>query len=102
MYQLVVLLTAGTGGVAGLRAFEKQTLPILKSHGGTLVTAFTPDATGHEHAPDEIHVIRFPSKKAFESYRRDPRILELSEERRAAIASTVVYASAGVVDYDLG
>ncbi len=98
MISMVVLLKAGTDGLPGLRRYEEQILPILREHGGKLIVAFNPMDTGAD-APDEIHVIQFPSEQKLQAYRDDARTLSLSAQRQTAIASTTVYASNQVIEY---
>lgn len=99
MLRIVALLYAGASGPEALRSFERRALPLVKEHGGRLLLAFAPEdrAAG---APDEIHVLEFPSRAAFEGYRSDPRVLALAEQRAAAIARSEVYLAAEVIAYE--
>ena len=97
--QILAMLYAGADGLDGLRAFERQAIPILREHGGTLVRAFEPEAAGTGDTPHEIHLLEFPSSEAFAAYRSDPRLAALSELRERGISRTVVYVSARDVEY---
>jgi len=97
--QVVVLLRAGEPGLAGLREYERQVLPVLREHGGRLLAAFEPVKTSPD-APDEIHVLEFPSTEHLQAYRNDPRIEALAALRESAISATTVYVSERSVDYD--
>lgn len=100
MLHIVALLYAGDGGVPALRAFERQAIAILRSHGGNLISALAPAPAPDGTEPDEIHLLTFPSLTAFEAYRNDPRLAALSDERAHAIRQTVVYTAAETVSYD--
>lgn len=96
--QVVVLLRAGAAGIAGLRAYEHKALPILREHGGKLISAFVPAQAG-DGIPDEVHVLEFPSAAHLEAYRDDTRIVALAPERNAALSATTVFVSEQFVDY---
>jgi uncharacterized protein (DUF1330 family) len=98
MIHVLAMITAGEEGVEGLRSYEARVLPIVRSHGGRLLSAFVPRGDGLNR-PDEIHLLEFPSDESFASYRTDPRVQALSVQRARAIASTVVYVSAEIIDY---
>ena len=98
MYQVLVFLTAGDGGIDSLRSFERKALRIIESHGGRLVTAFAPEAHDNAEKPDEVHLLEFPAKRDFLAYRNDPKVTEMASERAAAISNTLVYTSAHIVD----
>lgn len=98
MLRIVALLYAGATGPDGLRAFEGRTLPLLRSHGGRLLLAIAPEDAGD--GPDEIHVLEFPSRDAFDAYRADPRVLALADERAAAISRSEVYTAHAPISYD--
>ena len=48
--------------------------------------------------PDEIHVVSFGDRAAFEAYRTDPAIAALASTRDEVIARTVVW-SGRAIDY---
>jgi uncharacterized protein (DUF1330 family) len=96
--QVVVLLRAGDPGLVGLREFERKVLPVLREHGGRLVYAFEPEKTAPD-APDEIHILEFPSREHLEAYRGDPRLAKLAALRESAISATTVYVAERSVDY---
>lgn len=100
MFQVLVLLSHDSASVDSFRKFELKALAIVRSHGGRLISAFAPDKAGDENAPDEIHLLEFPSQKAFEAYRVDERTIAMAEERAAIISATRVYTSAEIISYD--
>jgi len=98
MIHVLAMISAGEDGVESLRSYEAQVLPIMRSHGGRLLSAFVP-RRDDRNTPDEIHLLEFPSDESFAAYRADPGVQALAAQRARAIASTVVYVSAEVIDY---
>lgn len=74
--------------------FESQALKIMRKYGGNLVSAFEPDPH-FSSAKDigEIHYLNFPNRVAFDNYRDDSGLKDLSELRHKAIADTQIYVS---------
>ncbi|SOD78186.1 DUF1330 domain-containing protein [Spirosoma fluviale] len=73
-YTQIVFVKEGQEAV--FHAFEDQVLPLLERHKGTLLYRVRPDTAsvltttlGH---PYEIHLVSFPDRTDFESYRDDP------------------------------
>ena len=85
MIQIIALLYASKNGIEGLRAFESKVIPILREHGGRLISASS-YAERKEGEADEIHVIQFPSMRAFDAYKADTRILALQSLKAKMIA----------------
>ncbi len=56
--------------IRAFEEFERQAVRLIEKHGGALPYALKPVAalppTG---TPDEVHILRFPSQKAFDDYR---------------------------------
>ncbi len=98
---IVAHLYAYKNDVSALRAFEAKVLPILGDHEGELRCAFGPAAemSNCNQLPDEIHILRFPSKGAFDSYKSDPRHTALAEERKRAISRTEIFGSDQTLSY---
>lgn len=90
MIQVIALLYASENGVNGLREFESHAIPILRNHGGTLISASYNDAKLASE-PDEIHVIQFPSIENFEAYKCDPKIISLASLKTKMIREMHVY-----------
>lgn len=57
--------------------YERKVLPLLANYGGSLVSAIRPSSK-IAGTPDELHVITFPSKEAFEAYKQNPKRAEFS------------------------
>lgn len=102
MIHVLAMLHAGPEGVEGLRSYETRVIPILRRHGGRLLSAFKPQGNDDPEHPDEVHLIEFPSEDAFQSYRGDPEVTRLSELRAIAISKSTIYVSEELVDYPDG
>ena len=92
MIQIIALLYASKNGIEGLRAFESKVIPILREHGGRLISASS-YAERKEGEADEIHVIQFPSHDAFEAYKQDARVIELRALKDEMISKTEVHVT---------
>ena len=90
MMQIIALRYACKNGIEGLRAFESKAIPILREHGGILISASFNDNKS-ENEPDEIHVIQFPSVESFEAYKNDPRVINLASLKAKMIRKMDVY-----------
>lgn len=99
MIHVVALLRARGGDLAALRDYEALVLPMMADHGGRLVSAFRPETTGGDHAPDEVHILAFPTRADLQAYREDKRHADLSLLRANAIERTFVLIPAEVIDY---
>ena len=98
MIQIIALLYASDSGLAGLRAFESQAIPILREHGGQLISASTNlDRAAGE--ADEIHVIQFPSVDAFEAYKNDQRVIDLRSYKETMISKMEVHITNSFHEY---
>ena len=99
MVTIVALLTIRDADAFDL--FERQAAAIMKTHGGSIDSAFRPAAIDTEaaNAVHEVHVLKFPDLAAFDSYRSDESLLEMGTLREKAIAHTAVYVSATEVEY---
>jgi len=98
MIQIIALLYASNNGLKGLREFESKAIPILKEHGGVLVSASS-NKNRSSTAPDEIHVIQFPSMKAFEAYQNDKRIIALGALKETMISKMEVHVTDSYHEY---
>ena len=68
-------------GIAAFQDYEAKVLPLLAEHQGSLQRRLRSD-----DGTSEIHIVRFASQIAFESFRSDPR--------RAAAAHLLVASGA--------
>ncbi len=98
MIQVIALLYASTDGIKGLREFESKVIPILREHGGQLISAST-NIDRLIDDPDEIHVIQFPNDKAFETYKNDQRVIKLRSLKDTMIRKMEVHLTNSFYDY---
>lgn len=81
--------------------FEARAIPIMRSHGGKLLSAFESETSGATDAENiEVHYLQFPTLDSFHAYRNDPALNALSELRSKAIASTNLYVSRKEKSYE--
>jgi hypothetical protein len=85
---------AGPGLSERASAFEDAVLPLLSDHGAELVYRGRRAAGQDETQPLEVHITRFPNRRALESY--------LSDDRRAALLAEFgeVFTAKHVVEMD--
>lgn len=75
---------------AAASAYEDDVLPLLSDHGAELLfRGQRRDGEGPE-LPVEVHVIRFPSRAAYDAYLVDDLRLALLEQHGEVFASKVV------------
>jgi uncharacterized protein (DUF1330 family) len=84
-----IFVTPGRG--SEFEAFETAAASIIERYGGKVVRRLG-RSYGHFLAePDEVHIVTFPSRDAYDGYRRDPELATLAGLRDRAIRSTVVW-----------
>ena len=98
MIYVVVHLYAGPGGINALRTYEREAIKIAREYGAELISAFVPQNSG-ENAPDEIHLMTFPSEERLEDYRNDQGRLHLQNEHQDSIADANIYISSDIIEY---
>lgn len=98
MIQIVVLLTVKDKNC--FEKFERKAIEIMKNYEGKLIVAFEPNKTDSTSKNiDEVHCLEFPSIDAFNKYRQDPSLLDMSGLRNKAILNTTIFVSAILKDY---
>lgn len=70
-------------------AYEKRAFALMARHGGKVLSVEQTHGSAGS-APDEIHVLEFPGEPAFASYRNDPEVLAMADQREACIEKTEV------------
>lgn len=80
---------ARTGDRARVSSFEDRVLRLLAEHGGEVVFRGRQVGTD-EGLPAEVHVLRLPSRAAYEAYLVDERRQRLLEEYGEIFAEKVV------------
>jgi uncharacterized protein (DUF1330 family) len=90
-FVLLIGLWIARGREDDFERFEKSAFVIVARHGGTLARRLAlRDGPGSD-APNEMHVVTFPSREAYESYRSDPELAALAALRARAIVRTVIW-----------
>ena len=96
---LVVILTVLRECADDFRAFERAAALIMATHGGaierTVVVPGEPDADTFR----EIHIVTFSNDTAFQAYRADPRLREITHLREASVVETVLMEGTPGPDY---
>ena len=72
------------GEEPGFRRFEDRAIDVMREHGARIVSIERPTSSD-SHAPHEVHVLEFPSRASFDSYRADARLAELAELRARVV-----------------
>lgn len=89
---LVVLLFLHSGRETEFEQFESGASEIMEHHGGRIQRRISCPPLGDPSQPDEVHLVTFPDRHAFDRYRRDPRLQALGDLRATAIRETIVWS----------
>ncbi|HEY3498308.1 MAG TPA: hypothetical protein VGK73_26620 [Polyangiaceae bacterium] len=89
-FVLVATLVVRRAKLAEFHAFEQRAAAIMRRYGGEILEALFVDTDPSSESVRELHVISFPDRPAFDTYRVDPELLSLGALRERAIASTTV------------
>jgi uncharacterized protein (DUF1330 family) len=89
-FVLLVELWIAPGRNADFESFEVAAASIMRRHGGRIERRVGLRDGAEEGAPDEVHVVAFPSRADYEAYRNDPALAPLAELRARAIVRTVI------------
>jgi len=85
---LVAILTVRKAAIDTFRTFEKRAAAVMTAHGGRIERTIVVSGDGAAELFKEIHVVTFPSEKAFAAYRGDERLRELARLRAQAVVHT--------------
>lgn len=98
MIKIIVLLEIKEK--SSFKEFETKAIKIMKKHNGRLVTAFEPNNEESTLSNvSEVHYLEFPNLDAFNNYRGDSELKELSELRNKGISQTTIIVSGNPVVY---
>lgn len=86
---LAVVLKVPASGIAAFQAYEAQVLPLVALHGGAVQRRLR-----NGDGTVEMHIVRFPSRSAFDAFRSDPR--------RADAAPLLARSGAAAEMYEMG
>jgi hypothetical protein len=87
---LVASLYMNPGRRAEFDEFETAAARIMRRYGGVIERRIGIAPTD-ENQPDEVHVVMFPDRTAFERYRADAELQGLAELRQKAIRLTTIW-----------
>ena len=88
---LVVSLWISPGREEDFESFESSAFSIITRHGGSLARRLAlRDGMGSQ-VPNEMHVVTFPDREAYEAYRADPELVSLASLRARAVLRTVIW-----------
>jgi uncharacterized protein (DUF1330 family) len=79
-------------------AYEDAVLPLLASHGAALLYRGRRVPGQDDALPAEVHLIRFPSRTAYDAYLADPRRAVLLAAHGEVFTSKVVVELDSLVD----
>jgi uncharacterized protein (DUF1330 family) len=79
--------------------YERAAARIMRSHGGRIAATMVVAARPLRAVRLEIHVLSFPSLRAFRAYHGDARLQEISPLRARSVLASEVYLGRGGLDY---
>jgi uncharacterized protein (DUF1330 family) len=88
---LAVLLFIDPAREQEFERFESSAADIMSRYGGKIERRISFPPADDPSQPHELHVVTFPDRDSFDSYRRDPELQDLANLRAKAIRQTVVW-----------
>ena len=87
-----------------LHNYEREAVKIMMEHGGKITKVLHPvKAVGQTALPDEIHYLELVSQEAFDNFRADPRLNNLSDLRDGSVKEvSMIFGEIGVNFYEKG
>jgi uncharacterized protein (DUF1330 family) len=96
---IVAILVVRRDAIEQFRVFERHAAMVMAGHGGRIDRTVVVSLPESPSLLKEVHVVTFPSQRAFQAYRDDPRLGELAHLREAAVVSTEVLVGEDGPDY---
>jgi hypothetical protein len=90
---LVVLLFIEPYAQTEFEEFEARAGSIMKGYGGAIERRIRISSPSPSE-PQEVHVVTFPNRDAFERYCQAPELEAVADVRRKAIRNTIVWFGA--------
>lgn len=87
---LVATLLARRERLDDFLEFERRAEVIMGRYGGELLSVVRIDLSPETAAVKEVHVVRFPDRRAFDAYRADRELAALGALRERSILSTSI------------
>lgn len=95
---LLVILTVSRARLDDFRAFERQAARIMHRYGGAIERTLVFPLDDPEQLK-EVHVVSFPTARAFDEYRADPELARLAPLRERAVVSTEIWRGRNGPEY---
>jgi len=96
----VVLIWVKPGQIQTLHEYERNVVKLIERHGGSFEVVMNVESANLEdmfdRLPDEIHVLKFPSSKAFDAYRADPEGAAFANLRESSVERALFLQGAPV------
>ena len=96
---LVVGIKINVGREVEYERFENTVAKIIARHGGSIERRIALEPGDDASRPDEVHIVTFPDRAAFERYRADPDIPRLAAQRADVIQDTTYWIGADLVPF---
>lgn len=87
MYKLLVTLQVLD--FQALDEFERRASKVMADYQGKIICVFE-TKRNENGSGEEFHIVEFPNKDDFDSYRNDPRLQELHRLREKAISGAEI------------
>ena len=97
---LIVELWIAPGRSVEFEQFETAAASIMGRHGGRMERRVAVRDRLGTSLPDEVHLVTFPSRTAYEAYRADPALASLAALRARAILRTVIREGADMPAFE--
>jgi uncharacterized protein (DUF1330 family) len=101
-FYVVIALWIHPGQAASFEAYEQKAAKIMRRYGAKIertVRLSEADPISVD-PPFEVHVLSFPEKAAFASYRNDDELKSLALDRAAAIRLSTIWTGSDGPAYD--
>jgi len=97
---IIAILTVRKDAQQKFRAFERHAASVMKSHGGRIERTMMVAPEGESDVFKEVHVLSFPSARAFNAYRNDERLAQMAHLRDESVVDTQLLIGEAGPSYD--
>lgn len=85
---IVAILTVRKEAIEKFRAFESHAAGVMKKYGGRIERTVVLLADGSPDVIKEVHIVTFPTEKAFAAYRQDATLAQAADLRNQSVVHT--------------
>jgi len=96
---IVVGIRINAGREAEYERFENTVAKIVARHGGAVERRIALEPGSDSSRPHEVHIVTFPDRATFQTYRADPEVATLAAQRAEAIQETTYWIGADLVPF---